>query len=174
MSESVDAQTQASRALVWLIIANKPLYPVYVWYLVEQGAVYSLATAASLPLFFALLWLQRKNSLYIRAGLPLLGALDTVFETWLFGWASGTILFLAPVIMLTALGFKPHEKWLQRGLASLIFLLFLASRHFLNQPYLPFGEADLNALFALNSMSVAALMSFVALKYAGLSLHEGR
>ena len=40
----LDPLTQATVTLAWVIALNKPFYPLYVWYLVGNGVVASLAT----------------------------------------------------------------------------------------------------------------------------------
>jgi len=160
---------QATVTVAWVIVLNKPFYPLYVWYLVGNGVTASLGTLISAPFFLAIPFLARRSPLMARIALPLVGTLDTLFETKLFGQASGTELFFAACIMLASLSFAPEEKWWQRGLAALVFAVFAFSRSYLGAPLHNWSDADLAILFNLNAFAVASLMAFIALRYAGIS-----
>ncbi|MBW6424151.1 hypothetical protein KX729_22045 [Rhizobium sp. XQZ8] len=164
-----DPLTQATVTVAWVIVLNKPFYPLYVWYLVGNGVTASLSTLVSAPFFLAIPFLAGRSPLMARIALPLVGTLDTLFETKLFGQASGTELFFAACIMLAALSFTPEEKWWQRGMAALVFAVFAFSRSYLGAPLHNWSDADLTILFNLNAFAVASLMAFIALRYAGIS-----
>jgi hypothetical protein len=164
----LDPITQATVTVAWVIFANKPFYPVYVWWLVGSGVTASLATLISAPFFLAIPFVARRWPLAARVMLPLVGTVDTLFETALFGTGSGTELFYAPCVMLAALAFMPHEKWWQRGTAVLVFLIFMISRTYLGAPMYPWNPTELSILLNLNAFAVASLMTFIALRYAGL------
>lgn len=165
----LDPLTQATVTIAWVIFANKPFYPLYVWYLVGNGVAASLATLIAMPFFLAIPFLARRSPLAARLALPLVGTLDTLFETKLFGTGSGTELFLAPCIMLAALSFRAEEMWWQRGVAVFVFLAFIFSRTYIGAPLHVWSDADLAILFDLNSFAVASLTAFIALRYAGFS-----
>ncbi|MFK0332944.1 hypothetical protein ACIQUB_17670 [Rhizobium sp. NPDC090275] len=172
MSEAIkqpDALTQATVTIAWVIVLNKPFYPVYVWYLVGDGVVASLATLLSAPLFLAIPFLAGRSPLAARIALPLIGTFDTLFETKLFGSASGTELFFAACVMLVALSFKADEKWWQRGMAVLVFAVFVFSRNFIDAPLRVWTAPELVTFFNLNAFAVASLLAFIALRYAGIS-----
>ncbi|MBP1849669.1 hypothetical protein [Rhizobium halophytocola] len=164
----LDPLTQATVTVCWVVAANKPLYPLYVWWLVGSGTVASLATMLTMPLFAAIALLARRFPFAARLALPLIGTLDTLFETKLFGAASGTALFLAACAMLAALGFRWTEKWWQRASAILIFLAYLAVRGGLGTPLHVWNADELASLFEINAFAVACLMAFIALRYAGV------
>ncbi len=164
----LDPLTQATVTVAWVIFLNKPFYPLYVWYLVGNGVIASLGTLISAPFFLAIPFLARRSPLIARLALPLIGTFDTLFETKLFGQDSGTKLFFAACIMLVALSFKAEEQWWQRGMAGLIFAVFIFSRSYLGPPLHIWTESDLAILFNLNVFAVASLMAFIALRYAGV------
>ncbi len=166
--QRLDPLTQATVTIAWVVALNKPFYPVYVWYLVGSGVVASLGTLLSAPFFLAIPFIARRFPLAARIALPLVGTFDTLFETKLFGPGSGSELFFAACIMLVALAFRPTEKWWQRGLASLVFVVFLFSRSVIAVPLHVWAGAELDTLFNLNAFAVASLMAFVALRYAGV------
>jgi hypothetical protein len=169
-----DALTQASVTIAWVIICNKPFYPLYVWWLLGTGVTVSAMTLASTPFFLIIPWVARRSAFHARLALPLLGTVDTVFETWIFGRASATLLFLAPCMMLAALSFRPEEKWWQRGLACFIYLCFAACWWLVGPPQFPWDARQLSTLLGVNAFAVASLMAFIALRYAGILLSPDR
>lgn len=68
-----DDLTKATLTVVWVIILNKPF-------------------------FLAIPFLAKKSHLAERLALPLVGTLDTLFETAIFGHASGTEFFFAAAL----------------------------------------------------------------------------
>ena len=157
--------TRATISVAWLIVINKPFYPLYVWYL--SGEVYhvALGAAISLPFFAAIPFLANRSERAARIALPIVGTCDTVVETRLIGQASGTELFFAACIMLAALSFHPHEKWWQRGVVAFVAAGFLISRAFFVPSPPEFGPAVSSVLLSLNTLAVASLMVFLALRY---------
>ena len=164
----LDPLTQATVTVAWVILLNKPFYPLYVWWLVGSGVEASLWTLVSAPFFLLIIYLAPRDALTARMALPLVGTIDTLFETKLFGYASGTELFLAPCMMLVALSFRAVEKWWQRGMAALLFVLFLAAHERLGAALHEWSPAELATLFNINIFAVASLMAFVAIRYAGI------
>jgi hypothetical protein len=163
-----DELTRASVTVAWVIIANKPFYPVYIWWLVGSGTQASLWTLVSVPFFLLVPVLARRSPLWARVALPLVGTVDTLFETKLFGYGSGTALFLAPCVMLVALSFHAVEAWWQRGLASVVFVAFVAAHGRLGEALHVWSEDELGTLLSINGFAVASLMAFVAIRYAGV------
>ena len=166
---ALDSLTQATVTVAWVILLNKPFYPLYVWWLVGSGVEASLWTLISVPLFLLIIYLAPRNALAARLALPLIGAIDTLFETKLFGYGSGTELFLAPCIMLVALSFHTEEKWWQRGMAAALFVVFFAGHNRLGAALHEWTPTELATLFNINVFAVASLMAFVAIRYAGIS-----
>uniref|UniRef100_UPI0031015463 hypothetical protein n=1 Tax=Neorhizobium sp. EC2-8 TaxID=3129230 RepID=UPI0031015463 len=54
MRPPLDPRTQATVTVAWVIVANKPFYPLYVWYLVGNGVTASLGTLLAAPFFLAI------------------------------------------------------------------------------------------------------------------------
>lgn len=165
--QALDPLTQASVTIAWVIIANKPFYPLYVWWLVGQGVGMSAVTLASVPFFLAIPFIARRSPFLARLALPLVGTLDTVFETVIFGKASATLLFLAPCMALATISFYAAEKWWQRGLACFIFVSFAVSWSVIKDPVFPWNGDQLATLLSINAFAVASLMAFIGLRYAG-------
>lgn len=173
MRPTLDPLTEATVTVAWVIVANKPFYPLYVWYLVGSGVTASLLTLVSAPFFLAIPFIARRSPIVARIMLPVIGTLDTMFETKLFGTASGTELFLAACMMLAALSFRGEERWSQRGLVAFIFGAFLITRNWTGAPLHGWSESELSILFNLNAYAVASLLAFVALRYAGVERNMG-
>lgn len=173
MRPTLDPLTEATVTVAWVIVANKPFYPLYVWYLVGSGVTASLLTLVSAPFFLAIPFIARRSPIVARIMLPVIGTLDTMFETKLFGTASGTELFLAACMMLAALSFRGEERWSQRGLVAFIFGAFLITRNWTGAPLHGWSERELSILFNLNAYAVASLLAFVALRYAGVERNMG-
>lgn len=166
-SDTPDPLTRANVTIAWVIFANKPIYPLYVWYLVGNGVMASLGTLVAAPFFLAIPYAAGRSGPAARIMLPLIGAFDTLFETKLFGQGSGTQLFFAACIMLAAVSFHPDEKWWQRGVAIIVFATFALSRIYLGTPLHVWSSDDLGVLLNLNSFALACLTTFIALRFAG-------
>lgn len=165
----LDPLTQATVTIAWVICLNKPFYPVYVWYLVGDGVVASLGSVLAAPVFLAIPFIARHSPVIARISLPIVGALDTLFETRLFGQSSGTELFFGACIMLAAVSFRREEKWIQRCVAALVFAIFLLSRQAGGPPFHAWSDADLAVLLDLNIFAVACLMALIAMRYTGVA-----
>ncbi len=163
----VDPLTQASVTIAWVILLNKPFYPLYVWYLAGNGVIASLASLTAAPLYLAIPLIAHRSPLAARVALPLVGTLDTLFETKLFGQGAGTELFFAACIMLGALSFRDQERWWQRAVSVLVFGAFVIARIFAGSPLYHWSDQDLAAFFNLNAFAAASLTTFIALRYAG-------
>jgi hypothetical protein len=161
----LDPRTAAAVTIAWVIFANKPFYPLYVWYLAGSGVGASLWTLLAAPFFLVIALIARRHPMAARISLPLVGTIDTILETKLFGYESGTELFLAPCIMLVAVSFYAEEKWWQRGMAALIFCIFVATHGRLGTALHVWSDKDLATLFNLNAFAVASLMAFIALRW---------
>ena len=164
MSSTDCPRAAAARSIIWLVALNKPFYPLYVWWLAGHGlaAAWSIVSALA---FLALLGPGRRDDLWLRAGLPLVGAIDTVAETALFGAASGTGLFLVPCLLIAALALRPDERvarWIAVGVVAAAALP--VARGFA-APLGPWSAAEQAALFSLNLYSVIALCAFVIWRF---------
>ena len=163
-----DPLTAATITIVWVIVLNKPFYPLSIWWLVGNGVDASLISIASAPFFLAIVFLAKRSSLAARIALPVVGTVDTVFETKLFGTGAGTELFFAACIMLAALSFRAHEKLWQWAVTGFIFAAFLFSRYAIGGALHLWSASDLAILLNFNAFAVACLTAFIALRYAGM------
>lgn len=163
-----DALTAATITIAWVIVLNKPFYPLSIWWLVGNGVDASLISIASAPFFLAIVFLAKSSPLAARIALPVVGAVDTVFETKLFGTGAGTELFFAACIMLAALSFRTHEKLWQWSVTGFVFAAFVFSRYAIGDALHIWSEDDLATLLNFNAFAVACLTAFIALRYAGM------
>lgn len=163
-----DDITRATVTIAWVILLNKPFYPLYVWWVAPSGVTASLSTLIATPFFLAIALLAPRWPLAARLGLPLVGALDTLVATKFLGFSTGTMLFLAPCIMLAGMSFHRAEVWWQRGAAALLFVAFVVSYGRLGGPMHQWMPGEAEAMLGLNAFAVASLMAFVALRYAGI------
>ena len=164
-----DPLMEASRSVAWLIAANKPFYPLYVWAFVGSGTAASLWTAASLPLWLALGWFGPRRPLLLKAGVPLLGALDTALSTKLFGAPGLTELFFAPCALLAILPFRAAEAWTSRALVGVLYVVFVGLHGRYGAPLHIWSETELASLANINALAVDSLMAFLGWRFSGLS-----
>lgn len=163
-----DPLTRASLTVAWVILANKPFYPLYVWWLVGSGVGASLATLVSVPFFLMIPLLAGRFPFGARLLLPLIGTLDTVLESVVFGRASATLSFLAPCMVLGIISFHPSEARWQRCLVGFIFICFVVAWHFVGTPIFPWDTGQLATLLNINVLAVGSLLTFIGWRYAGL------
>ena len=87
--QTIDPLASAGAAVAWMILANKPLYPVTVWLVVGGGIEASLTTLIAAPLYAAVPFLARRAPLLARAATPAIGLADTLLATKVFGRVRG-------------------------------------------------------------------------------------
>jgi hypothetical protein len=163
--DRVDARASASVATAWIILANKPVYPLYVWWFAGEGVLASTGTMLTAPLYAAVILIARRSGFAARLALPLVGLIDTLFATKLFGSASGTELFLAPCALLAVLAFGDREACWSRALATLIGAIFAASHGRFGAPLHEWSTQALIRLAAVNAYAVASLGVFIAWRF---------
>jgi hypothetical protein len=159
----------AAANLVALVIAwNGPFYPIYVIALIGWDGVPSLLTMLASPIFFAIPWLMRRNTLAGRAALPLVGTLNTFWSLELLGPQTGIDLFLLPSTVLTALLFRRHERSAMLAVLALALgAQFLPASTF-GAPIATLAPDEAAQLAAFNLDSVLILLAFLAWQLAGV------
>jgi hypothetical protein len=165
----IDDLTKTTVTVAWVVILNKPFYPIYVWWLIGSGARMSMVTLVSLPFFLAIPFVATRSSLAARIALPLVGTIDTVLDSAVFGKSSATLLFLAPCMALSMVSSRPDEKWWQRGFVCLVFVFFVVSWWQIGPAAFPWGQEQTSTLVTINVFSVATLMVFIGLRYSGIA-----
>ena len=163
----LDPRTAACISVAWIIFINKPFYPLYVWWLIGTHAVVpSLGTLAGAPFYAVLPFLARRSAYAARVALPIVGLIDTVYATKLFGPACGTELFLLPCALLAIVGFSAKEFLAARALIVTIFVVFFALHGRYGAPLHEFSAIDSATLFNLDVFAVASLTAFIGLRFA--------
>jgi hypothetical protein len=163
-----DPLGSANAAVAWVIVANKPLYPVAIWWFVGGGFEAALATLIAAPLYAAVPFLRARAPLAARVATPTIGMADTLLATKVFGPGSGTELFLFACGLLAALSFVTHEVWWSRVLIGLTFAAFVAMRVAGGAALYPLPPDELGRLLELNILSAASLFAFIGLRFAGV------
>ncbi len=166
MSAPRDPLTSASVTTAWVIVFNKPFYPLYVWWVAASGVRVSLLTLVALPLFVAVPYLAKRSPVAARVGLPLAGVADTAFSTFMFGESSGVEAFFVPCATLAAVSFSAAEAWTSRGLTALAFVAFALARFLAPAGVFPWPPGETAALANLNLYSAASLTAFIGLRFA--------
>ncbi|MCE1238068.1 MAG: hypothetical protein LWW93_17095 [Hyphomicrobiales bacterium] len=165
---SVDPRAAATASIAWLVVINKPIYPLYVWWFVGVGTTVAWATALSAPLFLAIALGAAKWPFLARVALPLVGAVDTMVATALLGQASGTELFFVPCLLLSLVAFSPEEDRPVRLLVAGLFVVFVASHEGLGAGIVPWAAEQASRLLDLNILAVASLSAFIGWSFAGV------
>lgn len=165
---AIDPHAAAVTTVAWLIVANKPIYPLYVWWFAGSGVAASLWTLAATPAFLAIALLGASRPLAARLALPLVGLADTLFATKLFGSASATELFVVPCLLLAVLSFRAAEAGWTRGLVAVLFAAVVLAHGRLGAPLHVWPDDALARLRDVNVFAVASLCAFVGWRFAGL------
>jgi hypothetical protein len=151
-----------------VIGGNGPFYPVYALAMIGHAGMATFLTMFATPFFLAIPALSRRSSLAGRLALPLLGTANTLWCMKLMGPDSGVAWFFLPCIALAALLFRREERsWMLLAIAAPLVAFFLPAA-VIGTKLLVLTAADSAALARLNGGSVATLMGFLALKFAGL------
>ena len=168
-THALDERTAACVSIAWVILLNKPVYPLYVWWLVGPAAIAgSLPTAISGLAYAAMILFARRAPYPVRLALPLTGLADTLLATKLFGPAAGTELFLVPCALLAAVLFSPAEYVTRRALFALLFALTVGLHGRYGAPLAGWPEGDGAKLFDLNALAVASLTAFTGFRFSRL------
>jgi len=165
-----DISSHSVNKIALMLAWNGPLYPLYVLVLAGTGSLPgSLLTLIVSPLFYAIPWLMRWNTLAGRAALPLVGAINTVWCMKLFGVDSGVGLFLYPCIILAALLFRQRERWLMLPVLGTTLALEFLPASVLGSPIIHVSPEAYARLTGLNAGSVAFLLAFIALQFVNIA-----
>ncbi len=164
---SPNTPAAASAAVAWVVLANKPLYPLYVAWLVGEGASAATITLATAPVYL-LIALEARERPLLRWLLPVVGAADAVLATKIFGAGAGLEAFLAPCAALATFSADGGERPLARGLLSFLFLIFVALRAWRPEPFVLLSAPATERLQNLDILSAAGLVFFIGWRFSGL------
>jgi hypothetical protein len=167
MSGPLDSRTAACVSTAWIILANKPFYPLTVWVLVgAHAAALTLATLAFAPFYGLIPYLAKRSAWGARLALPVIGLGDTIYATRLLGAGAGAELFLFPCALLAIVGFSAKDAIASRALVVVIFCVYLGLHGRYGAPLQDWIAAEQAGLFSLNAFSAASLTAFIGLRFA--------
>ncbi len=159
----------AGNTVALVLAGNTPFYPLYVAAVAgTDGMPWLLMTLFVFPFFLGVPAISRRHPLLGRVVLSLVGAINTVFCTWLLGVASGTELFLIPSTMLTSLLFGAGERRWMLPLAVMPLGAYIFLHGNYAAPPYRYGEEAYAALLSMNAFSVGTLTIFLGIVFSGL------
>jgi hypothetical protein len=165
-----DPAAHAMNKIALILAWNGPLYPIYVLILLGRDALpWSLLTLPVSPVFYAVPWLSRQNSIAGRVFMQLVGAVNTLWCMKLFGADSGVGQFLFPCIMLSALMFRHRERWVMLPLLGVMVALEFLPAPWLGASIMTLTPTESAHLAALNAGSVAFLLAFVVFQLVAIA-----
>lgn len=167
-ASALDPLTSAAMSVSTVIALNKPIYPLYVWWLAPDALTASLWTMLSFPFYAALPLLARRNAYAARMTLVGVGTIDTAAIGAVLGDATGAWLFLLACLMLAATSFRQSELWTRRIAIAGVFVVFAATYGRFAAPLVgTISPQSAATLFKLNAFGAASLLAFIGLRYPG-------
>ena len=167
MREPYDARTAGCVSTAWLILINKPMYPICVSALLgADAATRSLATLALAPFYAATPFLAQRSACGARIALPLIGLADTLYATKLMGAETGTELFAVACGLLAITGFSAREAAVARTLSVVVYGVFVVAHGRYGVPLQAWTSQEAATLFTLNFYAAASLAAFIGLRFA--------
>ena len=167
VGEPNDTRTAGCVSTAWIILINKPIYPLYVWALIgADAATRSLATLALAPLYAAALVLARRSARGARIALPLIGLADTLYATKLMGAETGAEIFLVACGLLAIVAFPAREAKTSRTLGIVVYLAFLVLHGRYGAPLQAWRPHEAATLLTLNLVGAASLAAYIGLRFA--------
>ncbi|WP_176085871.1 hypothetical protein [Martelella sp. HB161492] len=148
-----------------LLLINKPVYPLYLWFLAPSALLPSLLTMLSMPAYWLIARLAKRAPDLARKGLVLAGLLDTVAISFVLGQASGAEFFLFACMLLASLCFYRDETLASRLSVVAIFCVFAVLHGRYGSGLGQIMPDDAANLFKLNLLGAAALIAFMALRF---------
>jgi hypothetical protein len=153
----------AAGNLVALVVGlDQPLYPLALYWATGADVRWTFIVFLSAPCFLAVPAVARRHSLTGRAMLVVVGSLDTFASVAIYGRSSGNELYLIPCLLLAALLFRRNERLLSLGLVAVIAGGFLGLYDRYGTPLLGWSDADYEAMWRINAVSVAMLTALIA------------
>jgi hypothetical protein len=155
----------AFASVAWVVVANKPLYPLWIGWLVGEGAAASMLTLMTTPLYL-LIALKAGAAPRLRWLLPAIGAADAFIGAKALGAGAAMEAYLAPCAMRAALAGSARDKAKTRVLLVLLFGAFVLLRFWQPEPVAVLSAQAIERLRDLNIFSVAGLMFFIGWRCA--------
>ena len=161
-----DPLCHAVGATALVLALNKPIYPIYVWFLAESAFQISFLTALTMPFYLAIWYLARRGrSFAARLGMVVAGLADTLAIAFILGQESNTLAFMFACLMLSGVAFYRSEVWLSRSMIAVVFVLFVVLEGRMGGPIMDVSAADMENLAYLNITGAAAIAAFIMLRF---------
>ena len=155
----------AFASVAWVVVVNKPLYPLWIGWLVGEGAAASMLTMATAPLYL-LIALKAATTPRLCWLLPAIGAADAFIGTKALGAGAAMEAYLAPCAMLAALAGSARDKATTRVMLVMLFAAFVLLRLWQPESLAVLSLHATERLRDLNLFSVAGLMFFIGWRFA--------
>ncbi|MGL4812744.1 MAG: hypothetical protein ACRCXM_13295 [Beijerinckiaceae bacterium] len=158
--------TQAARTLAWLIVFNKPFYPLYLYWFIDLPLGQTWPTLLTMPLFAALPVLSLRSASWLRFGIPVLGLLDTIMTEKLFGSGSGVIMFVVPCLLILAYVSHAAEMFFILAFSAASFVTVTVLHGRMGPALVTLTSEQIATLYSINLYSVAALCFFIVWRFS--------
>jgi hypothetical protein len=169
-----DSRHAAARSLAWIILFNKPVYPLYMLWLAPGAFNVAWLTALSAPVYAAAIWLMKTRPLLARLLILGAGMADTLIAIKAFGSDAGAEWFFVPCALLVATMFAPIEENIRKKLVLALLAVVLFSLAGLGIPLASLTGAEATSLFWMNFYGVACLTIFILWRFQVLRLPSWR
>jgi hypothetical protein len=169
-----DSRFAAARALAWVILLNKPFYPLYMLWLAPDAFGPAWLTAISSPVYAAAIWLMKTRPLLARLLVFGAGTADTVIAIKAFGSQAGAEWFFVPIALLVPVMFGPQEEAVRKRLVLALLAIVLATLPGLGSPIALLTTAETSSLFWMNFYAVFCLTLFILWRFQVVRLPSWR
>ncbi len=163
--DATDPYVAASNAISFVIVANQPPYPLYIWWIVGDDHYLSLLTFLSTPLFAAVPAVCRRWPVAGRAMLPLVGAVNTVFCGFVFGSNSGVEWFFLACLLIALLAFRWSERTWATATTLVVAGLYAAFHGRYPVAVSAFDATAYASFNKMNAISTAGLCVFALYQF---------
>lgn len=160
-----DVRHGAARALAWVILLNKPFYPLYMLWLAPNAFGPSWLTAMSAPAYAAAIRMMASRPLAARLLIMAAGTADTLIAMKAFGPEAGAEWFFIPIALLVPVMFTAAEEPTRRRLVVALLAVVIASLPGLGAPLASLAGTETTSLFWMNFYAVACLTLFILWRF---------
>lgn len=169
-----DNRFGAARSLAWVILLNKPFYPLYMLWLAPNAFGPAWLTAMSAPVYAAAIWLMKTRPMLARLLIFGAGTADTVIAVKAFGPEAGAEWFFVPIALLVPVMFGPQEETVRKRLVLALLATVLVCLPGLGASIALLTSAETTSLFWMNFYAVVCLTLFIAWRFQVVRLPSWR
>ncbi|MFM9974173.1 MAG: hypothetical protein ACKVON_06305 [Beijerinckiaceae bacterium] len=169
-----DNRLGAARSLAWVILLNKPFYPLYMLWLAPNAFGPAWLTAMSAPVYAAAIWLMKTRPMLARLLIFGAGTVDTVIAAKAFGAEAGAEWFFVPIALLVPVMFAQQEETVRKRLVLALLVTVLACLPGLGVPITVLSSTEATSLFWMNFYAVVCLTLFILWRFQVVRLPSWR